>query len=108
MLPTEERLAFLEERFAEWQRLYLINAKQDHAGQLALFSMVAEMAEQLGLSHSEVHRHYKTRRAWMLDRLLRKVESKDPSVAADIDERKIGDVPTSGGYPPLFPPTSPQ
>ena len=107
MNEIEKRLADLEKYFADWQRHQLTNAKENDARELALYTIVSELAQRLGLSSAEVRQHYKIRTAWMLDRLLQKVESKEPTVAAEIDKRKIDEVPTADGYPPLFPPASP-
>jgi hypothetical protein len=76
---------------------------------MALYSIVAEMAEQLGLSPEQFLEHFRGRFRWWHDHYLRRVEDVSPGHAAEIDARSIAESDVPRTYPPIFdrPPTSP-
>jgi hypothetical protein len=102
----ETTVALLKESITELAKqgpLNLANDKFSDARFFALYSIVMDLAKREGISPEEFARHHKKREQHFHERLLQKVEDRDPTLAAEIDKRSIDSVPTSDRYPPLFP-----
>lgn len=74
----------------------------------ALFSFVRELCLHAGLSPEQFSRHLQARIDHYHDFYLRKVQDADDHLSGRIDNRTLDEVPTEGGFPPLFPDESHQ
>jgi len=106
MSDIENRLIALESAVAQ-TKLHSVESAQDaltlRAEYHALYSLVADLAERLGVRAVDVLRHHDIRTRYYRDRLLALIENKSPSRAAELDARNEAmDFPVEGYYPPLF------
>lgn len=72
------------------------------AKQLALRSMVLELAVSAGVSPEHADAILQRRSLYFLDCLHRMAESRDAGVAAQADDRSLEEIPTDDGFPALF------
>ena len=111
-MTDSDRITLLEARVEalkkglEWQQAIdtedLKGEQMTDAQFMALYSIVMELAERLGLSSDSFSKHYQTRFRWWHDHYLRRVEDSNPALAAEIDPRSVSDSDVSPTYPPLF------
>lgn len=106
MSDIESRLTALESAVAQTKPPSLENARDTftlRAEYHALYSLVMDLAERLGVRRVDVLRHHDIRTRYYRDRLLALVENVSPERAAELDARNQAmDPPIEGYYPPLF------
>jgi hypothetical protein len=103
----QERLASLEDLVhtlaqnnTASSRLEIIN----DAKVSAIYSIVLELAEHLGVNPAQFFRHYETRFRWWHDYYLRQAEDVSPEISGLLDPRTIEQASVSEVYLPLFDP----
>jgi hypothetical protein len=92
----------LDGNHVEWQRdrgRYIRLESQVEA----LLSLLAEMAARSGLSEAHVASCFRERFLYFEDRILQETETASPDLAAHIDTRVEGEIPTSQNFRQLFP-----
>ena len=92
----------LESIHVEWQRdrgRYIRLEAQVEA----LVSLLGELASQSGVSAEHVASCFRERFVHFQDQRLQETEKASPDLAAHIDTRVSGEIPTNEGFRPLFP-----
>lgn len=69
----------------------------------ALVSLLGELAFRSGVSAERVAACFRERFLHFQDRRLQETEKASPDLAAHIDTRVSGEIPTDAGFRPLFP-----
>lgn len=102
----EARIAELEELsdIQESSRTATMQSGFWHSAEFAaLKSVVRELALQAGVSCNAFDEHMKLRQKVFHDHFLRKLEDFSTRRSAELDDRTLDEVPTTDGFPPLFP-----
>jgi hypothetical protein len=68
----------------------------------AIYSLLAEIAQEHGFAPEVISAHLRTRSNYYLDRMLADAEKENPHLGAVLDDRLPDEVPAVDGYPPLF------
>jgi chemotaxis regulatin CheY-phosphate phosphatase CheZ len=68
----------------------------------SLVSVLGELASQSGVSPAHVAACFRERFVYFQDQHLQKTEATSPDLAAHIDTRVPGEIPTEQGFRPLF------
>jgi hypothetical protein len=102
----QERVAALERQHAVEetqapQHLELLSS--EHAMREALLQFTQEIAAREGLDVALFVARFEAAKEWHRDRFLQMIEHVDPNIAAEIDGRKIRDIPTESLPPCIFP-----
>lgn len=98
-----ERIHELEMDRADDARKRLELLAGDHAMREALLQFTQELAARDGFSVELFVARFEAASHWHRDRFLRTVEGIDPDLAAQIDKRKLTDVPTEDLPPCILP-----
>ncbi len=77
--------------------------QKDRAAFMGLYCMVAEIAEQHGISDPEFLRHWEIRRRYFYDYYVAELAKISEELAQAIDERSPNAARPPEGFPPLFP-----
>ena len=101
-----KRVSDLEAVVAELQRCNTGNVTailRMKAQASAVYSLLAEVTEQHGMTVDVLETHFRVRSEFYLDRMLADAEKASPMMGALLDDREVQEVPEFDGYPPLFP-----
>jgi hypothetical protein len=102
-ISLEQRVRHLEGKLEIREKL---GAEEDALGprkwarDQAMFSIVQEIAERMGVSEEQFDAAFAERSAYFLDQVLLGIEQKHPRVAAEWDRRELHELP-AGKFPPL-------
>lgn len=105
MNALEERLAALEELVATLCDRNDIDSKielTEKAKVQALYTLVQDLAVEVGVTAENFLKHYETRFRWWHDYYLRQAEDISPAIAAELDTRTVVQADVSPTYPSLF------
>jgi hypothetical protein len=92
----------LDGNHVEWQRDRGIHIRLE-AQVEALVSLLGELASRSGVSAEHVASCFRERFLYFQDRTLQETETASPDLAAHIDTRVSGEIPTHHSFQPLFP-----
>ena len=92
----------LTDNHTEWQRDRGIHIRLEAQIQ-ALVSILGELAAHVGASQERVAVCFRERFEHFQDQRLQQMEGASPDLAAHIDTRVSGEIPTEQGFRPLFP-----
>jgi hypothetical protein len=103
----EDRLHLLETiviGMNERETVCMSNGQMDDAGAMALYSIVAELAQAAGISPEDFFKHYQVRFRWWHDYYLRQSEDVSSHLSAMLDLRTIEQASVDATYAPIFDP----
>jgi hypothetical protein len=98
-----DALEHLAQSFHDSDTLRIGESQRAHAGFMALYAIVQEIAAHYGISDAEFFRHWDIRWRYFYDRNIAQTASISPELASAIDERSPNAVPPKESFPPLFP-----
>ena len=84
-------------------RKHLDLLSAEYAMRQALLQFTQEVAEREGIPVDLFASRFDQTIRWHRDRFLQNVEGMDPQIAAQIDDRKVADIPTGDLPPCIFP-----
>jgi len=98
-----DALEHLADSFHDSDTSRIAESQRDHAGFMALYAIVQEIAARQGISDADFFRHWEIRRRYFYDYYIAETARISPELASAIDERSPNAVPPKDGFPPLFP-----
>jgi nucleotide-binding universal stress UspA family protein len=102
----KSRVDLLEQRRAKDEAekpKHLDILSSEHAMREALLQFTQEVAAREGIPVELFVSRFEAAKEWHRDRFLQMVEAIDPDAAAQIDDRKVTEIPTEDFPPYIFP-----